>query len=73
MSMLVAVGFAEQESTGTHKEFLPIPTRCVHLDYSHAAMKVRHVDQCIGRIPPYRFSPDGSIFELYDRFAAFQI
>ena len=32
------------------------------------AMKVRHADQCIGRIPPYRFSPDGSIFELYDRF-----
>jgi hypothetical protein len=47
MTMLVAVGFAEQESTGTHKEFLPIPTRSVHLDYSHAAMKVRHVDQFI--------------------------
>jgi hypothetical protein len=31
-------------------------------------MKVRHVDQCIGRILPYRFSPDGSLFELYDRF-----
>jgi len=31
-------------------------------------MKVRHVDQCIGGIPLYRFSPDGSIFELYDRF-----
>jgi hypothetical protein len=49
------------------KEILPIPTRCV-LDYFHVVMKVRHVDQCIGRIPPYRFSPDGSIFELYDRF-----
>src|SRR5260370_23414965 len=46
---------------------VPIPTRCV-LDYFHVAMKVRRVDQCIGRIPPYRFSPDGSIFELYDRF-----
>jgi hypothetical protein len=31
-------------------------------------MKVRHVDQCIGRILPYRFSPDGSLFELYDGF-----
>jgi hypothetical protein len=49
------------------KRFLHIPTRCV-LDYFHVAMKVRHVDQCIGRIPPYRFSPDGSLFELYDRF-----
>jgi hypothetical protein len=49
------------------KRFLPIPTRCV-LDYFHVTMKVRHVDQCIGRIPPYRFSPDGSLFELYDRF-----
>jgi hypothetical protein len=50
------------------KAFLPIPARCV-LDYFHVAMKVRHVDQCIGRIPPYRFSPDGSIFEVYDRFS----
>ena len=49
------------------KRFLPIPTRCV-LDYFHVSMKVRHVDQCIGRIPPYRFSPEGSLFELYDRF-----
>jgi hypothetical protein len=49
------------------KKLLPIPTRCV-LDYFHVAMKVRHVDQCIGKILPYRFSPDGSIFELYDRF-----
>jgi hypothetical protein len=49
------------------KKLLPIPTRFV-LDYFHVAMKVRHADQCIGRIPPYRFSPDGSIFELYDRF-----
>jgi hypothetical protein len=30
-------------------------------------MKARHVNQCIGRIPPYRFSPDGFIFEVYDR------
>ena len=49
------------------KKLLPIPTRFV-LDYFHVAMKVRHADQCIGKIPPYRFSPDGSIFELYDRF-----
>ena len=49
------------------KKLLPIPTRLV-LDYFHVVMKVRHVDQCIGKIPPYRFSPDGSIFELYDRF-----
>jgi hypothetical protein len=49
------------------KKLLPIPTRFV-LDYFHVAMKVRHADQCIGRIPPCRFSPDGSIFELYDRF-----
>ena len=49
------------------KRLLPIPTRFV-LDYFHVAMKVRHADQCIGPIPPYRFSPAGSIFELYDRF-----
>jgi hypothetical protein len=49
------------------KKLLPIPTRSV-LDYFHVAMKVRHADQCIGRIPPHRFSPDGSLFELYDRF-----
>jgi hypothetical protein len=49
------------------KTLLPVPTRLV-LDYFHVAMKVRHSDQCIGRIPPYRFSPNGSIFELYDRF-----
>src|SRR5580658_8054504 len=49
------------------KKPLPIPTRYV-LDYFHVATKVRHADQCIGRIPPYRFSPDGSIFELYGRF-----
>jgi hypothetical protein len=46
---------------------LPVPTRLV-LDYFHVAMKVRNADQCIGRIPPYRFAPNGSIFELYDRF-----
>jgi hypothetical protein len=38
------------------------------LDYFHVAMKVRHADQCIGKIPPYQFSPNGSVFELYDRF-----
>ena len=47
------------------KEFLPSP-HCV-LDYFHMAIKVRHVDQCIGTIAPYRFSPHGSIFELHDR------
>jgi len=31
-------------------------------------MKLRHIDQCIGVIPPTVLSPDGSIFELYDRF-----
>jgi hypothetical protein len=50
------------------KKFIPVQTRPV-LDYFHVAMKMRHADQCLGRIPPYRFSPDGSIFELYDRFA----
>jgi hypothetical protein len=49
------------------KKLLPVPTRLVR-DYFHVAMKVHHADQCIGRIPPYRFSPDGSVFELYDRF-----
>jgi hypothetical protein len=49
------------------KKLLPVPTRPV-LDYFHVAMKVRHIDQCIGRIPPYAFSPAGSVFELYDRF-----
>ena len=44
------------------KQMLPIPTRFV-LDYFHVAMKMRHVDQCIGRIPPR-----GSPFEIYDRF-----
>ena len=49
------------------KKLLPIPTRFV-LDYFHVAMKVRHLDQCLGGIPPCRLSPTGSIFELYDRF-----
>jgi hypothetical protein len=49
------------------KKLLPVPTRLV-LDYFHVAMKVRHADQCIVGIPPYHFSPDGSVFELYDRF-----
>jgi hypothetical protein len=49
------------------RKLIPVPTRLV-LDYFHVAMKVRHADQCIGRIPPYQFSPNGSVFELYDRF-----
>ncbi len=50
------------------KQMLPIRTRFV-LDYFHVAMKLRHIDQCIGRILPRRLSPGGSVFELYDRFA----
>jgi hypothetical protein len=46
---------------------IPVPTRLV-LDYFHVAMKVRHADQCIDKIHPYAFSPNGSVFELYDRF-----
>ena len=49
------------------KRFPPIPTRCV-LGYFHAALKARHIDQCISRISPCRFLPDRSIFELYDQF-----
>jgi hypothetical protein len=49
------------------KAFLPVPTRFV-LDYFHVSMKLRHIDQCIGTIPPMVLSPDGSVFELYDRF-----
>ena len=49
------------------KALLPIPTRFV-LDYFHVSMKLRHIDQCIGVIPPIALSPNGSIFELYDRF-----
>jgi hypothetical protein len=49
------------------KSLLPVPTRFV-LDYFHVSMKLRHIDQCIGTIPPIALSPDGSIFELYDRF-----
>ena len=44
------------------RKLIPVPTRLV-LDYFHVAMKIRHADQCIGRIPPYRFSPNGSVFE----------
>jgi hypothetical protein len=33
------------------KAFLPVPTRFV-LDYFHVSMKLRHIDQCIGAIPP---------------------
>ena len=31
-------------------------------------MKLRHVDQCIGKILPRQLTPGESIFELYDRF-----
>ena len=48
------------------KQLLPIPTRFV-LDYFHVAMKIRHVDLCIGRIPPHPLPSSGSVFELYDR------
>jgi hypothetical protein len=49
------------------RAFLPVPTRFV-LDYFHVSMKLRHIDQCIGTIPPMALSPGGSVFELYDRF-----
>ncbi len=49
------------------KALLPIRTHFV-LDYFHVSMKLRHIDQCIGVIPPTALSPYGSIFELYDRF-----
>lgn len=49
------------------RAFLPVPTRFV-LDYFHVSMKLRHLDQCIGAIPPTVLSPGGSVFELYDRF-----
>jgi hypothetical protein len=49
------------------KALLPIRTRFV-LDYFHVSMKLRHTDQCIDVIPPTALSPDGSIFELHDRF-----
>jgi len=45
---------------------LPMKTRFV-LDYFHVAMKLRHIDQFVGRIPPCMLSPGASIFELYDR------
>jgi hypothetical protein len=48
------------------KTMLPMKTRFV-LDYFHIAMKLRHIDQSVGRIPPCRLSPGGAIFELYDR------
>ena len=48
------------------KPMLPIKTRFV-LDYFHVAMKLRHIDQSVGRIPPIRLSQRGSVFELYDR------
>lgn len=49
------------------QKLLPVPTRLV-LDDFYMAIKVHHADQCLCRIPPYCFSPDGSLFELYDRF-----
>ena len=49
------------------KRMLPFKTRYV-LDYFHIAMKIRHVDQCIGKILPRQLTPGESIFELYDRF-----
>src|SRR5277367_619284 len=49
------------------KSLLPIQTHLV-LDYFHVAMKPRHIDQCIGGIPPISLSPGSSIFEIYDRF-----
>jgi hypothetical protein len=48
------------------KPMLPLKTRFV-LDYFHVAMKLRHIDQSVGRIPPIRLSQGGSVFELYDR------
>src|ERR1017187_1429693 len=48
------------------QRMLPMKTRFV-LDYFHVAMKLRHIDQCVGRIPPCQLMPGGSIFELYDR------
>jgi len=47
------------------RTFLPVPTRFV-LDYFHVSMELRHIDQCIGAIPPMVLSPGGSVFELYD-------
>ena len=47
--------------------FGPFKTRYV-LDYFHIAMKLRHIDQCIGKILPRQLTPGESIFELYDRF-----
>jgi hypothetical protein len=49
------------------RAFMPGPIRFV-LDYFHVSMKLQHIDQCIDAIPPIVFSPDGSVFELYDRF-----
>jgi hypothetical protein len=46
---------------------MPVPTRFA-LNYFHVSMKLRHIDQCIGAISPMAPSPDGSVFELYDRF-----
>jgi hypothetical protein len=40
------------------KAFMPVPTRFV-LDYFHVSMKLRHIDHCIGAIPPMALFPDG--------------
>ena len=49
------------------KAVLPIQTHLV-LDYLYVSMKLRHIDQCIGRIPPISLSPGSSIFDIYDWF-----
>ena len=38
------------------KAMLPMKTRFA-LDYFHVAMKLRHIDQSVGRIPPCRLPP----------------
>jgi len=45
---------------------LPFKTQFV-LDYFHVAMKLRHIDQTVSRIPSLQLTTDGSIFEFYDR------
>jgi hypothetical protein len=63
----IALMTAGAESLRRLRAFLPVPTRFV-LDSFHVSMKLRHIDQCIGAIPPIGLSPDGSVFALYDRF-----
>jgi hypothetical protein len=43
------------------RAYLLVPTRFV-LDYFHVSMNLRHIDQCIGAIPPMALSPGGSVF-----------